>query len=180
MPRLGLQNMELVLTDTDSFILHVKNMERDEMLTKLEPIMDFSNYPTDSPFHSSKNKGKLGYFKDENAGTPLQEVIALKSKCYLTRNARENEEAKCKGIDRKSQKHLTRRDYLNSLYLQEEMSTDVRNIQCVSGKLFTSRTRKIALCPFDDKRWIQNCGIHSIPHGSNNETTCSQCNLHES
>ena len=164
-PRLGEDNVGLVLTDTDSFILHVTGMSRESMLSKLAPIMDFSNYPPGHPQFSLENKGKLGYFKDENGGCPMREVAALRSKSYITRTDAK-EEARCKGVDKRAQRELHMVNYLDTLYKKEELLSNIANIQCFEGKLYTAKTRKIALCPFDDKRFIKNCGIHTTPHGS--------------
>ena len=72
--------------DTDSFILHVQQMTRNQVLDMLSPCMDFSNYPENHPRYSIVNKAKPGYFKDESKGNYLCEVIGLRSKCYTQRS----------------------------------------------------------------------------------------------
>ena len=104
-PSLGVENVNVVLTDTDSLLLHVKNKSRNEMLDKLASCMDFSNYPIDHPRYSDKNKAAPGFFKDESAGNYMTEVIGLRSKCYITKvrdfkRALDHVHVVCKGITR--------------------------------------------------------------------------------
>lgn len=180
LPRLGADNMELVLTDTDSFILHVKNWKRENMLTALSPIMDFSNYPPDNPHYSCNNKGRLGFFKDESAGGVMKEVVALRSKCYITRTRQDDkslhDDSRCKGVDHHAQSQLTLQQYKDCLYKKREVGATIRNIQVANGKLYTTETNKIALTPFDDKRFIKNCGLHTAPYSALSvDEHCSLC-----
>ena len=40
--------------------------------------LDMSEYPTDSPLHSLRNKAIPGYFKDEAAGEVIEEFVGLR------------------------------------------------------------------------------------------------------
>ena len=67
----GYERVELVLTDTNSLLLHVKAMSRKEMFLRLKPILDFSNYPMDHPrFNERVTPARAipGFFKDESCG----------------------------------------------------------------------------------------------------------------
>ena len=183
-PRLAPAGVELVLTDTDSFVLRVTGVLRDEMLRALAPIMDFSNYPKTHPFYSAENKGKLGYFKDENAGDFMREVVALRSKCYVTRTetaqGRHREDARCKGVDRRAQQSLTLEQYRRCLRDQRKIFARVRNIQLKAGRLYTVELNKSALTPFDDKRYVRNCGVHTVPYGSVEvDEACAICEVRD-
>ena len=110
-PALGAANVSVVLTDTDSLLIHVKNYSRDEVLDILTPCMDFSNYPPNHKRYNEINKAVPGYFKDENVGNYMTEVIGLKAKCYATKvqeaNANEiSEHVVCKGVGFKARKNL--------------------------------------------------------------------------
>jgi hypothetical protein len=43
---------------------------------------DNSDYPKDSPYHSTHNKKVIGKFKDEAEGVPVTEFVGLRSKMY--------------------------------------------------------------------------------------------------
>ena len=62
-PRLGADNVSLVLTDTDSLLLHVQNYSKKNLMNTLHPIMDYSNYPTNHHLFSDVKKAKPGYLK---------------------------------------------------------------------------------------------------------------------
>ena len=107
----GHERVQLVLTDTDSLLLHVKDMPRSEMFNRLDPLMDFSNYPTDHFCYSDRVKAIPGYFKDESCGKIMTEVVGLRSKCYvcLTQHSagQTSTSVVCKGIGKQARKNLT-------------------------------------------------------------------------
>jgi hypothetical protein len=95
---------QVVLTDTDSFLLHVPDMPKSALMRTLKEGFDFSNYPADHPMHSAHLKSIPGYMKDESAGKHVVEVgkmllmmmtnddvnillqvCALRAKCYVIR-----------------------------------------------------------------------------------------------
>ncbi len=47
-------------------------------------LFDFSDYPSDSPFHDATNKKGIGKFKDETAFQPIAitEFVGLRAKMY--------------------------------------------------------------------------------------------------
>ena len=51
-------------------------------LKKIEPIMDFSNYPPDHELYSKKRENALSYFKNEMPGVDIESFVGLKSKVY--------------------------------------------------------------------------------------------------
>ena len=87
-------------------------MSRVEMMEKLKDCMDFSNYPKSHPLFSTKNQAVPGYFKDENAGNYMIEVVGLKAKCYTTKVIEKNtnrniKHVVCKGIGKKARESLS-------------------------------------------------------------------------
>jgi hypothetical protein len=65
---------QVVLTDTDSLLLHVPDMPKSALMRALKEGIDFSNYPTDHLMHSPHLKSIPGYMKDESAGKHVVEV----------------------------------------------------------------------------------------------------------
>lgn len=179
-PTLGKDNVSIVLTDTDSFVLHIRQMTRTQILDMLSPCMDFSNYPEDHPRYSVENKAKPGYFKDESKGNYLTEVIGLRSKCYITRvKARasniQKETVVCKGITKPARAKLSIQAFRNVVKSASKIYADIYSIQAKQREMYTQKISKIALSSSDDKRYLKNCGIHTLPHGSSEEKTCHKC-----
>jgi hypothetical protein len=65
---------QVVLTDTDSLLLHVPDMLKSALMRTLKEGFDFSNYPADHHMHSAHLKSIPGYMKDESAGKHVVEV----------------------------------------------------------------------------------------------------------
>ena len=180
-PNFGINNVSIVLSDTDSFLLHFTNISRNEIFDNLKECLDTSNYPSDHPLYHTNFKGKPGYFKDENAGHIMTEVIGLKSKCYVTKvinrySKSSNENIICKGVGKAAKTNLTLTKYRECVQNIKAIRTNMFTIRSTNHKIFTQQLNKIALTTFDDKRWLLNCGLHSIPHHSNISTVCSICN----
>ena len=74
---------DLIMTDTDSFALAFKVKANENIMEKLKPIMDFSNYPEDHPLYDASNKGKLGYFKNEGLGKTLKVYLIFYRSVYF-------------------------------------------------------------------------------------------------
>ena len=183
-PRLGADNVSLVLTDTDSLLLHVQNYTKKNLMNTLHPIMDYSNYPINHHLFSDVKKAKPGYLKNENGANIMTEVIGLRSKCYATSVREVNTQhtttsVVCKGVGKRARESLTMSTYRECITTAREIKTSMYCIRSKNHDLFTQKIRKIALSTFDDKRQILQCGKHSIPHdyrgNNNNNGNCFKC-----
>ena len=92
-------DVELVYTDTDSFILNIMTDDIYEDLeeTEFNNYFDFSDYSKEHELYNKNNKKVLGKFKDELNGKLMTEFIALSPKCY---SYKIGEKSKClsKGV----------------------------------------------------------------------------------
>ena len=76
----------VVMSDTDSFCLHVQDATLERVLDHLTPIMDFSNYPDNHPRKNDTNKRKPFFFKNECSGEyAIVEAVSVRSKVYALR-----------------------------------------------------------------------------------------------
>ena len=75
-------NLELLYSDTDSFIYAIKTDDVYRDLEKIKADFDFSNYDKDHFLFEDTNKKVVLKFKDETGGKPIREFIALKPKLY--------------------------------------------------------------------------------------------------
>lgn len=163
--------LDLGFSDTDSFLFKVNNASL--FWKHIRNSMDFSNYDPSHDKFSSKNKAKLGFFKDELAGeNKCVKFVGLRSKCYAIKlkNKRTDkilEKKTCKGLARVAIKNRLRfKHYEECLKYGVPKRYDFSTIRSFKQNVFTIHQKKIALSSFDSKRWIYDCGIHSSPYGS--------------
>lgn len=175
-------NIQLGFSDTDSFLLKVDDSKA--FMNHIKQYMDFSNYPVSHPLYSNENKSKLGFFKDELQGTlKCVEFVGLRAKCYALKlkNGEEISEKKvCKGLGKFAIKNrLKFIHYKKCLFEGKDRRFSYHSIRSKKHNISTVRLNKKALSHFDSKRWIFDCGIHSVPYGSyiikDNYNVCNIC-----
>jgi hypothetical protein len=174
-PALG--DCTVLMSDTDSLMLSVRSKEPEEHLIKLRHIIDFSNYPREHPLFSAKNKNQLGFWKSELEGGTMLKFCGLRSKTYafVLENGESGERqvnSKCKGITRAYKKKITFENYLSCLQSFNKFSLTQYQIRAKNHNIFTAKIDKLCFSSFDDKRYLLECGIHSLPYGSTYIDTC--------
>jgi len=164
-------NFELGMSDTDSFLFKVDNKEL--FWKHIKPYMDYSNYDKNHYLFNETHKAQLGYLKDELCGKyKCSEFVGLRSKTYsmllINNETQESSEKKvCKGIGRIAIKNRLRfEQYKMCLFNQTVFSQNFCSIRSTKHTIKTVNIKKRALSYLDTKRYILNCGIHSIPFGS--------------
>ena len=93
--------IELIYTDTDSFIIEVQTNDIYKDMYENKDLYDFREYPKNHPNFDISNKKVLGKFKDELNSKIITEFIALKPKMYSFEyidNTLIKNENKCKGV----------------------------------------------------------------------------------
>ena len=74
--------IELIYTDTDSFIIEVETDDIYKNMYEDKELYDFSEYPEDHTNFNISNKKIFGKFKDELKSKIITEFVALKPKMY--------------------------------------------------------------------------------------------------
>ena len=64
-------NVKLLLTDTDSLILNIKNEDPYEVMKSNKEYFDLSNFPKTSSLYDNTNNKIIGKFKDEMSDNNL-------------------------------------------------------------------------------------------------------------
>ena len=148
----SLKDLQLHYMDTDSFVLSfTEGKVSDEH-------MDLSNL-----YIPIKTNNKVpGKFKHELGSKVIEEFIALSPKTYSFENYPKN--TKEKGI--KNCNNAKHEKYYNALIYNTERSVDECRIQKVGDNMTTTKTSKISLNTFDDKRFYVN-NIKIYPHDEN-------------
>ena len=145
----SLKDLTLHYMDTDSSVLSYSEGK------VIDEHMDLSNL--DIPIKT--NKKVPGKFKHELGSKIIEEFIALSPKTYNFKNYPKN--TKEKGIKKHNNaRHI---DYYDALMNNTQGTADECRIQKVGDNMTTTKTSKISLNIFDDKRFYVN-NIKSYPH----------------
>ncbi|XP_071638682.1 uncharacterized protein [Temnothorax longispinosus] len=157
----------IMYTDTDSLIYHVecedvyKNMKRD--IAKF----DTSDYAINNAYGIPlANKKIPGLMKDENNGAIMTEFVGLRAKMYALRVDGKKDCKKAKGV--KSNvvaRSITFDDYTRCLRDEIEMKRRQACIRSEKHEVYTVSETKIALSPYDDKRYIIPNSTDTLPWG---------------
>ena len=85
MKKFNPDNVKLLLTDTDSLILNIKNEDPYEVMKSNKDYFDLSNFPKTSSLYDNTNNKIIGKFKDEMSDNYISEFVGLRSKMYALR-----------------------------------------------------------------------------------------------
>lgn len=115
------------------------------------------------------NKKKLGTMKDELGGRIAYEYIGLKSKMYAIRTENNDYIKKSKGVKKSVVKNeIDFEDYKTCLWNQKEVYRSMNQIRSHQHELFTVEMYKKVLSHSDDKRYLLDDGVTSLPWGHYN------------
>ena len=193
--------VQLMYSDTDSFILKIKSDNLINDLRNLSSTFDFSNLPNEHPLYDNSKRSKLFHFKEEFGLLPILRLASLGSKVYSIQSAcchnfMSHLPGKCKrniskvmekdennkfafsdklimkGVSKYAKSKFTFHDYFLCLQNQVAQRAIDFRIQSKNHQLSSTIIQKVALSGFCDKRYILQCGVHSIPYNYNNSDTC--------
>ena len=157
-PKYG-DKAKLLFTDTDSLMYEIKTEDfYKDISGDVKDRFDTSDYPPNHPsgIPTGCNKKVLGVFKDEVAGRIIEEFVGLRAKLYSYKMFEGEESKKCKGIKKSVvKKSITHEDYKNCLFTGKEQLQKMNVIRSYKHEVYKEVVNKIALCPDDDKRYIQ-------------------------
>ena len=162
-------SIKVVAGDTDSFFLEVRGMSVASQLLpamKEDGLLDSSNYPRDHPLYSLVGKAELGRIKDECGGTPIQDAIFLRPKCYSLFLFGNREHKRAKGVQRAViTKAITHQDYVDLVESAVPLYATVRGFRSIEHIIPTVTTSKRALSLFEDKRaWVDTNLSYAYGH----------------
>ena len=160
--------MKLLFTDTDSLALEIptKDIYKDLEDEELAKFFDFSNYPKDHPLYDDSKEAKLGLFKDECKGKPIKEFVGLRSKMYSLDIEGGIDRFKAAGV-KKSVKlqQLNHRLYKDVLGKRQDTVVTQHLIRSRLQVLETVSQVRTGLSAYDDKRYILDDGVSTLPYG---------------
>ncbi len=83
LPTFGHSNVSLIYTDTDSLFYQIRKVK--DIFQALQPhrhLFDFSNFQQTHYLHNKDSQNVRGLMKIETADVHVQEIVALRPKCY--------------------------------------------------------------------------------------------------
>lgn len=154
----------LLFTDTDSLCYDIQTDDIYQDMKNDAHLFDTSDYPKDHFLYSDVNKKVLGKMKDECAGIPIQEFVGLRPKMYsLLYGTKEKRTAK--GITRACQRSMKHQYYKECLFNGTNTVVEGRIIRSENHEIYSEKRAKIALSPYDDKRYVTDDGCTTLAHG---------------
>ncbi|XP_076384059.1 uncharacterized protein LOC143261653 [Megalopta genalis] len=161
------ERCRILYTDTDSLIYQIICDDAYEMIKRDIHRYDTSNYDRNNVYGVPiANNKVLGLMKDENGGKIMTEFVGLRSKMYAIRVQDKDDVKKIKGIKTNvTIKNITFDDYLACLHDHLEKSVCVKLIMSIQHQVYSVSQSKLALSPYDDKRYILNNSIETLPWG---------------
>ena len=125
---------------------------------------DFSNFPSNHPLHNRCKERETLKFKDEMAGDIIEELCAPKPKMYSVKAVKKSKKS-AKAVTKEAQKNMLHENYKQTMVEGKEVRLENYRIQSTDHRLSTVVTNKIALSAYDDKRYIMENGIDTLPFG---------------
>ena len=172
LPTYGKDDLTACMSDTDSILYHIQRAKGAQC--PYEDIehnlhhFDTSNYPASDPAYSLVNKKRLGRMKEEGNGrlTPYTYFCGLQSKVYSLEQQKCKDTKKGKGIKKSTLKSFSAEDYENTLLNRTPVKTHkYQAIRSFHNQMFTVEGEKRGLSAFDDKFYILDDGISTLPYG---------------
>ena len=151
----------LSYTDTDSFICESIGENVYELMYKHKELFDLSNQPKDSKYFCNDNKKVPGEMKDEYAGISIYEYIGIKPKMYSIRNVYNYENSVYKGHSFDIRYDQFKDTHSNKKVIKRNM----RGIKSKKHEIYTYENNKTSLSCYDDKIYILDDGINTLPYG---------------
>lgn len=128
---------------------------------------DTSDYPVDNIFGIPLvNKKVLGLFKDELKSQIMTEFVGLRSKMYSVKAQGVEKMKKVKGVKKYILKNeITFNDFLKCMNTNCTIEKNQNSIRSKLHTVYSIRQQKIVLSPFDNKRYILDNKVNTLPWG---------------
>jgi hypothetical protein len=144
--------MELIYTDTDSFVFDIETEDLYKDMWENKHLFDLSDSKNEQ-YHSNENKKVVGMMKCETELKPIQEFIALCPKSYSFLLDGENDKhIKSKGVTKSYvKKNVTHMDYNECLQTGVQTIGEQMTIRAFKHQIYTYKFDKVILSCYDDK-----------------------------
>jgi hypothetical protein len=175
-PKYG-QNIQLLMTDTDSFVYHIKTDDFYQDMSEMKEEFDMSAYSDKNgkvkccemlrKFYNNENEMVLGKFKDEKPESTITEFVGVRSKCYSILTDNDEVSKKLKSITKCVVKNkIQHSDYKQCVLQDIPLPVVVNSIRTKNLMNYSLTQNKLALSNKDDKRhWRTDDSTKSYAYG---------------
>ncbi|XP_018302107.1 uncharacterized protein, partial [Mycetomoellerius zeteki] len=158
---------KIMYTDTDSLIYLLECENVYENIKRDIARFDTSDYPEGNAYDIPRVNTKIpGLMKDENNGAIMTEFVGLRAKMYAFRVIGRSDTKRIKGVKKNVvAKTITFDDYTRCL---NDVMEQLRRQSCIRSTLhevYTVSELKLALSPYDDKRYVVPDSVATLPWG---------------
>ena len=155
----------LLFTDTDSLTYQIETDNVYEDFYADKHLFDFSVYGKESPFYTDENKKVIGKMNDELNDEVIEEFVGLRAKMYSLKT-KIKEMKKAKGVKKDVvKKDISHQGYVDCLFEETKFIHTMQIIQSFKHQLYTIKQNKVSLSPNDDKRYLMDDAVISLPYG---------------
>ena len=164
------KNCKLLYTDTDSLIYEIICDDIYASMKQDIHLFDTSDYSKDNIYNIPLvNKKVVGLMKDECNGQVVSEFVGLRSKMYAIRVNGEDFVKKIRGVKGYVVKNtINFEHYSNCLFNETLEVRDQTTLVSKFHKIYTEKQTKLALSPFDDKRFLYKNSTDTLAWGHKN------------
>jgi len=155
----------VLMSDTDSLVLLLKERSVEGALYKMMDFLDTSNLPPEHPLYDAKKKNVLGYMKSECSNDPIINFCAVRSKSYCIQTLNGDMTRRAKGVPTTFRNRLSFDDYENVINNVDVFTLNTYGLLAKNHIVRMVKQKRNAFSTLDDKRYY-TCSKHSIPHGS--------------
>ena len=163
--------VKLLYTDTDSLIMEITDIDvyKDIIAKHTDVRFDTYDYPENNKYGIlRKNNKELGKMKDENCGRIVLKFVCVRAKAYAILTT-EDVTKHIKGVKKSTvTKQISVEDFENCLFKKELIKCTQNCIRSFKHNVYTVCEHKLALSPFDDKRYLIPNSIETLPWGHRN------------
>ena len=155
----------LPFTDTDSLTCQIQldNVYEDVYANK--HLFNFSGRDKESPLYNDKSKKVIGKTKDQLNGEIIEEFVGLRAQMYSLKTKKE-EMKKAKGVKKNVvKKDISHQDYVDCLFEERKFINTMQAIRSFKHQLYIIKQNKVSPSPNDDKQYLMDDGISSLPYG---------------
>ncbi|XP_025075895.1 uncharacterized protein LOC112553103 [Pogonomyrmex barbatus] len=152
---------------TDSLVYHIQCDDVYETMKRDIARFDMSDYPPGNAYGMPLvNKKVPSLMKDENNGAIMTEFVGLRVKMYAVRVDDRKDIKKAKGVKNNVvTRTITFDDYTRCLNEVIEMTCRQSCIRSKLHQVYMVSETKIALSPYDDKRYVVLDSTETLPWG---------------
>ena len=159
------ENIDLLMTDTDSLCYHIRNQDPFEYMKNNKELFDLSGYNKNNELYNETNKKVIGKFKDESPENQIIEFVGLRSKLYAYKTDDEADHKKCTGVKKCVVKNILFEQYKNTLLNRQILNVKQNVFRSFIHQVYTEEVEKVGLSYSDDKMHIANNNIICYSHG---------------